>query len=205
MPPSFEVERLPISGPRLEQRLRMLEEEDLASVERLRSHLFWERLKLDLDEKELVRRHEEFLATESNAIVREVAQSRMNTRTIVSAIRRKRLGLGPPEAAGEWVGHIRRNWSEPHFQLLARHPWIAPLERAMAAGDVAEADRIIISVPWTHFSRLAERYTFSFEAVVLYVARWDVLNRWTSRNEAAGRERIEQLVSEALGNHVGVD
>lgn len=201
MPPSFEVHRLPISGPRLEQRLRLLSEADLATVERMRDVVFWERLRMELDEDTVVRRFGEFLAQEQNAIVREVAESRMDTRTIVSALRRKRLGLGPPPALGRWVDHIRRNWSEPQFNLAPRYPWIAPLERAMAAGDVAETDRIGISIPWNHFTRLSQQHHFSFEAVVLYVARWDVLNRWTSRDEAAGRERVEQLVSEAIGEH----
>lgn len=201
MPPHFEVPRLPISGPRLEQRLRMLDERDLASIERMRDRVFWERLRLELTEEQAVRQLEELLAEERNPIVREVASSRLDTRTIVAALRRKRLGLGPPRAMGQWVDHIRRNWSEPLFNLGHRYPWLAPLERAMAAGDIAETDRIMIGIPWQHFTRLAQSHFFDFEAVVLYVARWDVLNRWTSRDEAAGRERVEQLLTEAIGEH----
>ncbi len=199
MPAHFEVSRLPISGPRLEQRLRLLDERDLATLERMRGRVFWERLRLELPEQQLVRELEALLAEETNAIVREVASSRMDTRTIVAALRRKRLGLGPPPAMGRWVDHIARHWSEPHFGLDHRYPWIPPLERAMAAGDVAEADHIMIGIPWRHFARLAQQHLFDFEAVVLYVARWAVLNRWVSRDEAAGRQRVEQLFSEAIG------
>lgn len=205
MPASFETPRLPISGPRLEHRLRLLEDDDLESIERMRNLLFWERLKLDLDEREIVRRYELFLSVERNAIVREVAATRLETRTIVAALRRKRLGKGPPTAVGPWVDPIRRNWSEPQFQLGYRFPWVAPLERALETGDVGEADRIIIAAPWERFTRLAQQHHFSFEAVVLYVARWDVLHRWTSRDEAKGRARIEQLASEALGTYGELD
>lgn len=201
MPPHFEVSRLPISGPRLEQRLRLLDERDLATVERLRDRVFWERLRLELPEAVLVRQIEETLAEETNPIVREVAASRLDTRTIVAALRRKRLAMAPPTAMGRWVDHIARNWSAPQFNLGHRYPWIAPLERALGAGDVAEADRIMIGIPWQHFTRLAQQHLFDFEAVVLYVARWDVLNRWTSRDEALGRKRVQQLFSEAIGEH----
>ncbi len=64
-----------------------------------------------------------------------------------------------------------------------------------------EAERLLSSVAWTRWCRTAACHTFSFEAVILYLARWEIIDRWTSRDASRGRLRFEQLVSETLGEH----
>ena len=46
---------------------------------------------------------------------------------------------------------------------------------------------------------MADRYFFTFEAVVLYLIRWEVVTRWIRRDAEAGQQRFAQLVSESMG------
>jgi hypothetical protein len=50
----------------------------------------------------------------------------------------------------------------------------------------------------------AEDYYFSFEAVVLYIARWDIMRRWQQLQAERGREIFETLVTEALGEYANI-
>jgi hypothetical protein len=40
------------------------------------------------------------------------------------------------------------------------------------------------------------------EAVLTYVARWAIVNRWTSQNAALGRERFDNTLLQLLKKHV---
>jgi hypothetical protein len=64
-----------------------------------------------------------------------------------------------------------------------------------------EAERLLFSVAWMRWRRAAALHTFSFEAVILYLARWEIIDRWTSRDASRGRRRFEQLLTETLGEH----
>jgi hypothetical protein len=55
---------------------------------------------------------------------------------------------------------------------------------------------------WTIMRRRAQDYdTFSFEAVVLYIARWDIMRRWQQLQPERGRAVFEALGTEAMGEY----
>jgi hypothetical protein len=43
--------------------------------------------------------------------------------------------------------------------------------------------------------------SFSFEAVVLYIARWDIIRHWQQLQAERGRGVFETLVTEAMGEY----
>ena len=50
--------------------------------------------------------------------------------------------------------------------------------------------------------RQAGEYDFaSFEAIILYVFRWEILYRWTTRDADSGLERFEKLVGSAMAEY----
>ena len=65
-------------------------------------------------------------------------------------------------------------------------------------------EQIILEISWDHWYKLAEHYFFSFEAVLIYLARWEIINRWLSRDAQLGQERFEQLVTESLSEYVNL-
>lgn len=201
LPPRFDVERDPISAPRLEQRLRMLEDEDAAVIDQWRGFLVWDRQPLDRTDGEFIEMYDQLMHGISNPTLREMIQIRIDTRTIISAIRRRRAGIPPPIGVGQWVEHIKRNYSEPEFNLAGHYSWIGQLDQFLATGNAMGAQRLLFGTNYRQWSRMAERYTFSFEAILLYLARWEIIDRWTSRDAEAGQKRFESILTETLGDY----
>ena len=201
LPPHFEVDRNPVPWTRFKDRLEMLHDDDSAVLERLIDFLDWDRQPLDRTDEDVVAHYERLMPTIGNRLIRQLVDDRMEVRTILSGLRRRKAGLPPPVGLEPWATEIRRNWSHPDFRLHVRHPWVPRFRELTDQGDVLEAERLQLSTAWTHWSRLAVQYHFTFESVILSLARWELIDRWTSRDAARGRERFEQLIAETLGKH----
>ena len=204
LPRSFEVDRVPITLPRLEHRLKMLMPEDAEVVTRLRAFLLWDRQRRDRTDEEVIPYYEEFMATMANSLARDIVSFRMDIRTIMSGLRRRRRGLPPPPGVGQWTDHIRRNWGHPQFKLAWRHPWISDVDGLLDTINCLPVERILLGVGWNRWTRLAEQHFFDLEAVLLYLARWEILNRWVGQDATLGRERFEQLVTESLSEYANL-
>lgn len=205
LPADFDVERLPISRPRLLERLNMLSPGDAAVLDQLTDFLAWDRQPVDRTDDEVIARYEHLMKTIANPLVRKLINHRIEVRTIVSGLRRRRNGDGPPPGVGELAQTIARNWQHPQFNLQGQHPWIAEFDERFSAGEALAAQRILYRVVWDRWRRLAERYYFSFETVLLYLARWSIVDRWVSQNDDVGRERFESLIEETLGEYAHIE
>jgi hypothetical protein len=201
LPRHFAVERLPITRIRLEERLRMLEPEDARIIDGMAEFLVWDRQPVDVTDEGLIRHYREFMESTTNPLVRCLLEDRMDVRTILSGLRRRRKGLGPPPAAGPLGGHVARHWKHPHFELAPRFPWIEKVDQLLHEDRPMEIARILAEDVWNQWTRAAEQYYFTFEAVILYAARWELVYRWTSRDAELGSRKFEQLVTETLGEY----
>lgn len=199
LPKSFDVEYPPISRRALQARLVMLREDDAATLRQLQDFLEWERQPADRTDGEVVAEYRRIRSEVRNELVMRLIDHRLGVRTIVSAIRRRRMALGPPPGVGPLATIIRRRFEQPQFGLERAHPWIEGFERCLLTGDAVGGERLLYEQTWQHWWRLAAGYTFSFEAVLLYLARWTILERWTTRDAEAGRRRFETLMQETLG------
>lgn len=199
LPPHFDVERPPVTARRLEQLLKMVNEKDQDILQQLNDFLKWDRQPIDQTDEEVVTRYEQLRPQIRHPVVREVVEYRINLRTMVGALRRRRDGVGPPLGVGELVEPICRNWHKPQFGLQRQFPWMRNFEQLMVAGEAVQAQRMLFEFTWKRWCRLAANFTFSFEAVLLYLARWAIIERWTSRDTELGLLRFDQLVEETLG------
>jgi hypothetical protein len=183
------------------QRLKMVDERDARDLEGLTNFLSWDRQVIEKADEEVVRDYERLKAEIKNPLVLEIMEHRVSVRTIVGALRRRRRGEDPPIGLGDLVPTIRRNWREPQFGLQRRFPWIEKFSALMAAGNAMDAERVLHECSWSKLSRMADLYFFSFEAVLLYLARWSIIDRWTSRDAEAGLQRFEHIIEETLGEY----
>ena len=46
--------------------------------------------------------------------------------------------------------------------------------------------------------KLADNFHFSFETILLYLARWEIVDRWTRLDAAPGRQRFDRLLAQTL-------
>ena len=202
LPPRFDAGPLPITLERLKARLRMLEPEDALEISRMLEILGWSREYADQSDAVVVKHYGELMKEVTHPLVREVLARGMDVRMIVAALRRRRAGLGPPDAGlGEWLEEIRRHFHKPDLGLGQVYPWIPEFDQMLGQRDSLNLYRNILRATWTYFKERSDDYYFSFEAVVLYIARWDIIRHWQQLQPERGREVFEGLVTEVLGEH----
>jgi hypothetical protein len=206
LPPRFDVERLPITFERLQGRLRMLEPEDAEEIERMLAVLRWGNQFEEPSDVAVVQRYNALMHDITNPLVRDVLEYAMDVRMIEVALRCRRRGLPLPTVGiGQWFEDIRLHFNQPDFKLGRVFPWIPEAERLLAQGDLLTLYRqYALGATWTYLKKRAEDYYFSFEAVVLYIARWDIIRRWQQLHAERGRAIFETLVTEALGEYANI-
>ncbi|NNJ28049.1 DUF2764 family protein [Alienimonas chondri] len=203
LPSHFDVERPPISRRQLAERLGQLSPEDAATVRQLADFFDWDRQPLDRTDAQIARELGRLQAVQHPLVLR-IIRHRLDVRIVVSALRRRRDGHAEPVPIGDLGETIRRHWSDPTFGLGGRQPWIEPFARFMAAGEVVQAQRTLFDHTWRQWRRLSTEFTFSLEAVILYLARWEIIHRWTSRDAEAGRTRFDTMIQDTLGDHANL-
>lgn len=201
LPPHIDVDRVPITRPRLDERLQMLEADDLAVVDQWDRFVRWDQQLLDQTDEDVAVKYKQLEKDITNSTLWKMIEYRMDVRTIVAAIRRKRVGLPAPTGVGQWVEHIRRNYQHPEFQLQDRFGWIGKFIACLDSNDALAAQRLLFESNYQYWTRMNQQVTFSFEAVLLYLARWEIIDRWTSRDAQAGQERFQTILTETLGEY----
>ncbi len=209
LPYLFTSAQTPISRIRLEQRLGMLEPEDQAELLEIEDLMRWDRLPLDITDVEIIASANELIPRIRSETLREIATWRLEVRTIVAGLRRRAMGKAPPTPGerwgyGRWVRHIEQKWSASDFGLGGIMPWVTEFSRLIDEGDTLAFERQLLDLVWRSTGRLADRHFFDFEAVALYVLRWDIIARWVAYNGEHARERFGRLVNEGLGEHAGL-
>jgi hypothetical protein len=201
LPIRFDVERPPISQLRLMERLQILDADDATVVEQWTNFVGWDRQVLEQTDEDIAQSYQRLIGEISNTTLLELIQRRMDTRTIIAAVRRRRAGMPAPTGVGQWVDKIRRDFQHPQFQLQTLYPWIGRFDQLLGEGQALEAQRIIFEFNYRELEELAPDDMFSFEALLIYLARWEIIDRWTSLDEAAGKTRFETMIRETLGEH----
>lgn len=201
--PLFGAKQTPLSRLRLEMRLRWLEPEDAEDLAKFEALIAWKDQRFEIDDEALVRQAEQGIAEIHNDFVRELVIWRLEMRTLVAALRHRHAGgLAPSERRrwgfGRWVPLIRRHWGEPHFRLERVFPWLPEAKRLLERDDALGLERLLLGTVWAHLERIGAEHTFDFEAVVAYVACWDLVARWTRYDADAALERFDHLVEAGL-------
>lgn len=201
--PDFEIaERLPINRHRLRERLLMLDPEDHRVVHRATEFLSWQAQPIDRTDAEIVAYYHREMDRIENPTLRALLTYRMERRTVQAALRRRHLGLSPPEGTDWGVGPamrlIRQRWSQPDFGLGPLYPWVPRMVRLLDAGDAMGLERFLMRTVWDHHSRMAEPFGFRFETVLIYLFKWDILSRWLAQDADRATARFAGLVEEIV-------
>lgn len=202
----FTEKQTAMSRLRLEQRLGQLEDEDARVLRQIEDIVSWEHLAFEVDDADIVQRAKRVVEELPEGFLRDAALWRLEMRTIVAALRRRKAGEAAPAphevwGHGRWVDHIRRHWSEPDFRLSGVFPWVSEANRLLSAGDTVALQRLLLIEVWQHLGRMAWEHEFDFAAVVLYVLRWTEIDGWSRYDAERAAERFDELLIEGLGEH----
>ena len=201
LPRFDQTDRLPITRERLAQRRSMLTAEDLELYERAAEFLAWQRQSATRTDQEMIAKFKEMEKRIALPTLQSIFNFPIDQRTIMAALRRRLRGLpapstGEPWNVGRYVNHIERNWDHPDFKLGVVYPWISQARAYLEAGETLALERLLKNTLWDHVDRLVPAYEFGFSAVLVYIIKWDILERWLFYNIEEAKVRFDELVTE---------
>lgn len=201
----FTAKETPCSRSKLEARLKMLEAEDAVLLGEIENLLQWSHHPIERSDAEILAHAKQLLPRlrDKSELLAEVVECRLERRTVIAALRRRHRGQAAPGAGtqwgyGRWLKHIVHYWSDPTFRLEGVCPWLPEAERLLREDATVELERLLLRTKWEYLERAGQGRYFDFEAVVLYVLRWNIINRWTGYSGKAAAERFSGMVAEGF-------
>ncbi|WP_017296870.1 DUF2764 family protein [Nodosilinea nodulosa] len=196
----FSLNRLPISRNQLKSRLLSLVPEDREQLWVIVN--FHEQLYAitSYTDEQVAQMIDAAAGQISHPRIKELFEADIAILVIVSALRQRLLGMTPVLPSGALPQQIRRNWQQPDFGLAARYAWIPEVRGYLETGQVQLLERRMDEVRWNYAVQISRDNPFTLEAIAAYLARWDILFRWSRVDQAAGQQRFDQLVGEILQN-----
>jgi hypothetical protein len=200
--PYFEsAQWLPISRKQLDQRLAMLTPQDAWQLSHAEDLVTWQRQPIERTSGQVARQYRKLIPEITDPALREFVEFRMSQRTALVALRRRRLGLGPPAqgedwGVGSWRNMMAASWDRHDLGLGHLLPWIGEAADLLESGEAVELERLLMGAVWRRLGRIADRTPFGFEPVFAFVFRWDILQRWLTYDPGKGIARFQELVAE---------
>jgi len=209
LPAPFAARELPLSRIGLEGRLRLLDDEDAQLLDRILHVMVWERIDIALPAAEIIRLVDDVMNLLHSETLRTVIRERFELRTVLAALRRRRRGESSPSSGTRWgcgryVDQISRNWARPHFGLRRTLPWLGEIRDLHDVGSIRRLDLAISRVAWQGLVDAQREHEFDFDAVALYVLKYDMIARRLAHSAAKTRKRFDELVAAGLGDHAAL-
>ncbi|TWU32463.1 hypothetical protein [Novipirellula artificiosorum] len=199
LPLHFDSWPIPVTAATLRSRLSMLDDPHRNTVQQLSDFFRWDRQPRDHSDADVIAKQRRLGIEIRNPLVARLVRHRFEMRTLVAAVRSKRAGDSVPELPDfPLSAAIRRHWDQPYFGLNVRYSWLVRFCQALDDHQPSQAQRHLFAELWDHWRRIDQLYHFSFESIVLYLARWEILSRWASQNTELGKQRFDGLVDSIL-------
>ncbi len=202
----FRAKERPLTRIQLERRLRLLEPEDAHILRRIENTLRWAVLAPGTGDRAQAERGRAVVAELADPTLREAVAQRLEARTLVAALRRRRDGQGAPDDPADLGYHrhadaIARHWDQRAFGLSRQVRWLGEAEDHLRAGDSDALERLLLRQAWDELTWLGRDHAFDFPAVVLYVLKWDLMDRWMRYDGTAARARFDRIAAAALADY----
>ena len=88
---------------------------------------------------------------------------------------------------------------QPEFREAAR------TDAALELTDLLSRERALDDVTWEKLDEMAAFHYFDLTAVLVFVARLHIADRWLSLDRESGKEMFRRLVDEVRGTYKGVN
>ncbi len=196
----------PINRTRLFDRLKMLAPEDRAELDALISVFSWAALDVTEDDAAFLERAGRVVSSLRGEDLRRAARDRLEIRTLIAALRRRHAGEDAPAddlrwGYGRFVDVIRANWGSPDFGVGRAFPWVLAAREKLEAGDTVGFERIALEAAWNSGTRCELGHAFDYEAVIFYVLRWSLNERWSRYDADTAGTRFAGLLDAAFENY----
>ena len=153
--------------------------------------------------------NEDFYAealSHSLRFIREYFRFDLNLRN--AKVRYLNRELGRPEDQDLILGNKKQEGVELDIDLFrfqaGEFEENAKVETALTLGDLLSREKELDDIVWEKVNALETFHYFDITAVLAYVAKLHIVNRWLALDEQKGRELFRQLVQEVKGTYKGV-
>lgn len=144
-------------------------------------------------------------ARSKSRFLREWSAFDRNLRNITAAVSARNAGLAGEEVTvggGEVVEQLHRS-SAADFGLRGELTYVDQLIAALSDEEnLVEKEHKIDQIRWREAVELATFDYFNINAILSYLARIDIVARWSKLDERRGREMFERLVAELDGKEL---
>lgn len=201
----FDEEQTPLSRIQLNKRLKLLDEKDTADLLKIEQLLHWSHIKKDLNQA-FVDETIESIDSINNEFIKNIIIWRLELRIILAALRMRHQGqkTAPVKKIfgfDYWYFMMSKNWHQPDLGLSKQLPWIAEVNALLVENKSLALEKFLFSVVWDHYRQLSLGHYFNFEAVIIYVLRWDIIDRWTRYNKQIALKHFNDLIDTELQNN----
>ncbi len=201
----FGQQQTPLTDIQLRRRLRFLTEQDSKTLSEIEQLVRRSRQPADWTDAQIVRSTKALLAHLKSRTLKQAVEFVISLRTIVAALRRRKLGQKSPPLHSDWgyspwIKRIESHWTEPDFGLGSAVPWLPEARRLWDEDDSVELERLILVESWKRFTRLSEGHYFDFPAVVLYVLRLSLINRRVNYDRDIALKRFNAFIDDGIGD-----
>ncbi|MGZ8238781.1 MAG: DUF2764 family protein [Methylobacter sp.] len=202
LPYFADVERLPLSRLRLEQRLRMLDADETRQILQAEFLAGW---RLSAGKRgsggKIAAQYKSALQSITQPALREFVEYRLDIQTVLAALRLRQAGRDLKQydgiwGVGRWVKHIEAHWDATDFRLSTVFPWVLEAGNCLAAVDATALDRLLMDTVWRKLSRMGDITPFGFETIIAFVFKWDILQAWLMRDAGAAKQRFQIMIEE---------
>jgi hypothetical protein len=199
----FGSTQTPLSRLKLENRLKLLDAKDTERLNRIANLIAWSQQPKERTDSQFVADANRLLAELHNPTLQGIITFRLDLRTILVALRRRHRGetappVDQPWGVGSWVNYIEQNWTEAGFGLEGMFPWVLEANRLLKQDDSVALERLQFELNWKMLDRFGAGHYFDFEAVVIYLMRWSLVDRWTRYDGEVAVKRFGELVDEGI-------
>ena len=196
----FESRITPISRLQLNRRLSMLSHDDRQTLATIEELMHWSRLENSVIESRLIQRTARLYQSLPGSDLIQLITWRLDMRTAVAALRRKKAGQPAPTieqwSFGARYPYIRRQWGHANLGLQHTFPWLEQARVMLQKGQHGELEKLLLNVIWDYLYQFGQTHRFDFEAVVLYVLRWNLVARWTAYDSQLALNKFQQLTDD---------
>ncbi len=202
----FDEKQTPLSRIQLNKRLKLLDKNDAADLLKIEQLLHWSHIKEDINQT-FVNKTMGSIESLSNNFIKNIIIWRLEIRIILAALRMRHQGQNTPPVKNifgfdYWYFMMTKYWHEPDLGLGKQLSWVAEANKLLTENKNLQLEKFLFGVVWDHYQQLSLGHYFNFEAVIIYVLRWDIIDRWNSYDNEIAAQRFNDLIDAELQNKI---
>lgn len=208
----FSEKKTPLSRISLNQRLKQLQPEDLAILKSIEETFNWDKLPLSLTSEVFINTNKK-LKLKLSQDVQILLDDKINLRTVIGALRYRHYhsnDAGKAESlSGNWTNsrlksRIEIHWSEPAFKLETLYPWLIEAVDLIKQEKILALETLVLKSAWELINSHQDFQPFSFKSVIIYVLKWNIVDRWTRYGSSQAVQRYQNLIQNSKPDLSGV-